>query len=80
MLRRPLAAYSGGTVRDLHPLPFSLASYDEHLKEFSSYHTVFLWSIAYYPFGHSATTLMIWRRSVLHNLSGVIQSAPVFEP
>ena len=26
LLRRPLAAYSGGTVRDFHPLPFSLAS------------------------------------------------------
>jgi hypothetical protein len=25
LLRRPLAAYSGGTVRDFHPLPFSLA-------------------------------------------------------
>ena len=24
-VRRPLAAYSGGTVRDFHPLPFSLA-------------------------------------------------------
>ncbi len=27
LLRRPLAAYSGGTVRDFHPLPFSLASH-----------------------------------------------------
>src|SRR5471032_1361830 len=26
LMRRPLAAYSGGTVRDLHPLPSSLAS------------------------------------------------------
>jgi hypothetical protein len=26
LLRRPLSAYSGGTVRDFHPLPFSLAS------------------------------------------------------
>jgi hypothetical protein len=38
LLRRPLAAHSGGTVRDLHPLPFSLAFDDEHLREFSSYH------------------------------------------
>jgi hypothetical protein len=38
LLRRPLAAYSGGTVRDFHPLPFSLASTGEHLKEFSNYH------------------------------------------
>src|SRR5579871_5572862 len=27
-----LPAYSGGTVRDSHPLPFSLALYGEHLK------------------------------------------------
>jgi len=40
LLRRPLAAYSGGTVRDSHPLPFSLAFHDEHLREFSSYHVV----------------------------------------
>src|ERR1700689_4075892 len=36
LLRRPLAAYSGGTVRDFHPLPFSLASHDEHLREISN--------------------------------------------
>jgi hypothetical protein len=31
-----LAAHSGGTVRDFHPLPFSLAFDDEHLREFSN--------------------------------------------
>jgi hypothetical protein len=36
LLRRPLAAYSGGTVREFHPLPFSLASHDEHLREISN--------------------------------------------
>ena len=40
MLRRSLAAYSGWTVRDFHPLPSSLAVTDEHLREFSSYHIV----------------------------------------
>jgi len=35
-LRRPLTAYSGGTVRDFHPLPFSLAFYGEHLREISN--------------------------------------------
>ena len=28
----PLSAYSGGTVRDFHPLPFSLILYDEYLE------------------------------------------------
>src|SRR5207244_5694258 len=28
----PLAAYSGATVRDFHPLPFSLANGCEHLR------------------------------------------------
>jgi hypothetical protein len=40
LLSRPLAAHSGGTVRDFHPLPFSLASNDEHLREFSNYQIV----------------------------------------
>ena len=31
MLAGPLAAYSGATVRDFHPLPFSLAVTGEHL-------------------------------------------------
>jgi len=33
-----LAAYSGGTVRDFHPLPFSLAFDGEYLEAHSSYH------------------------------------------
>jgi hypothetical protein len=28
----PLAAHSGATVRDFHPLPFSLANLSEHLE------------------------------------------------
>ena len=35
----PLAAHSGATVRDSHPLPFSLAVADEHLGPFYKYHT-----------------------------------------
>jgi len=30
----PLADHSGATVRDLHPLPFSLAVAGEHLEQF----------------------------------------------
>jgi hypothetical protein len=30
-ISRSLPAYSGGTVRDFHPLPFSLAFHSEHL-------------------------------------------------
>jgi hypothetical protein len=35
----PLAAHSGATVRDFHPLPFSLAVAGEHLGPFYEYHT-----------------------------------------
>ena len=33
-LADPLAAHSGATVRELHPLPFSLAVAGEHLEQF----------------------------------------------
>ncbi len=39
---RPLAAHSGGTAREFHPLPFSLAFNDEHLEPFHEYHVACL--------------------------------------
>ncbi len=39
---RPLAAHSGGTARESHPLPFSLAFNDEHLEPVHEYHVACL--------------------------------------
>jgi len=39
---RPLAAHSGGTAREFHPLPFSLAFNDEHLEPSHKYHVACL--------------------------------------